>query len=100
MSKLFKISFAVMTACLTIGSLSSFRNLDATKWYYNGSAFPQSEFNQIDNWSDEEVSEVSCGEDLDIPCQTNEEMTENQLEALLESNQGEDLFTHVSKREE
>lgn len=97
--KFIKISFAVLTACLTIGSLSSFRNLSATTWYYDGSADP-GQFNLIGNWSDEEAPGVTCGEDLDIPCQTNQEMTEDQLETLLENNPGEDLFTHVSKRQD
>lgn len=98
MSKLFKISFAVLTACLTIGSLSSFRNLDATIWHYNGSPLLEAEYNDINKWQEQPVSGVTCGSNQDIPCQTTEEMTQDELEDFLENNTGTALFSKVSKR--
>lgn len=96
MLKFFKVSFAVLTACLTIGSLSSFRNFEATHWYYDG---PEtSGFNNRDNWQPAPVDGVDCGDEEDIPCRTDNELTEQQLIDMLAANPGANLFNEVSKR--
>lgn len=96
MSKILKFSFAVLTACLTIGSLSSFTTLDASYWYYNEAL--GSNFNDPGNWQKNPVEGVSCGAGEQIPCRTNDQLTEEQLETMLASNPGTNLFDEVSER--
>lgn len=96
MSKFLKISFAVLTACLTIGSLSSFTNLDADYWYYNEAL--GSSFNNPENWQKEPVDGVSCGAGEQIPCRTNDQLTEEQLATMLATHPGANLFDEVSER--
>lgn len=96
MLKFFKVSFAVLTACLTIGSLSSFTNLDDT-WYYHGPN-DETEFNNPDHWLPTEPANVSCGGSINIPCMLNQTVSENDLPALLADHPESDIFDIANKR--
>ncbi len=97
MSKYFKLSFAVLTACLTIGSLSSFKSFDGP-WYYHGPN-DETEFNNPDHWLPSEPTGVSCGGSINIPCMLTQPVSENDLPALLAGHPEDDIFDIANKRQ-
>lgn len=97
MIRFFKISFAVMAACLTIGSLSSFTANSANfYWHYNGDDDPAN-FNTPGLWSvDSSPETCSSG---DRPCQIPTE-TDNpsELQAILTMNPGTALYSVAGQK--
>ncbi|SEM17329.1 hypothetical protein SAMN05216436_102130 [bacterium A37T11] len=67
MLRAIKITMAALTLCLTINSLSSFKNVDDIDWYYNGPN-NASDFTNPDYWQKTPVSGVTCGSTGTMPC--------------------------------
>ena len=95
--KFIKISFAVLAACLTIGSLSSFtKENNSYYWHYNGDADPEN-FNEIGEWSGSATPETCSSGNR--PCQiTTATNNPSELAAVLSMHEGTELLDVAGRK--